>query len=316
MEWLILINGDDNYLEQLNKFFEYIKNFNDFQICRDNDKYYLKGILFNEINGVKEVIEKANFILIFLVMFIKPKREIEPIKIEEIKKWLSKENEDYEIYNNKGELVSKRKGNNYSYIGNVSLKIKIISSARATRNDTGEIIYYYGDIDSINYDLEKLIERGEKDEYLQLINYFKKNLILIKNFSSLTNRTEIKGIVDEFNTRNIDIVNLKWFKLYKIFEIIFLDIKLNLLKTKNKENIQKEELYKFWKEKNYGDKENLELFIDNANFHYRHPTLIKNEILKFFGKNNIRKPPDRKMSLEEAESFIIKLFINWIKNKL
>jgi len=322
MEWLILINGDDNYLEQLNKFFEYIKNFNDFQIYRDFDKYYLKGNLFNEINDVKELIEKANFILTSLVIFIKPKREIELIKIEEIKKWLSKENEDYEIYNNKGELISNRKWNDYSYTCNVSLKTKIMLSARATRNDTGEINYYHGDIDSINFVLEKLIEKGEEDEYLQLINYFKKNLTLIKNLSSLANKTEIKGIVSEYNSINTDIMNLKWVKLYNIYEIILEATELDILKkgqkdTKNKKkkkNNQKE-VHKYWKENRYLNEKELDLFKNNVDFH-RHPRSIINMLRVSLGFEIIRKPPEPEISFEEAESIIIKLIINWIKDKL
>jgi hypothetical protein len=86
MEWIISIEGNDNYLEELTKFFEYLNDYQDYKIFKENNKYYLKGNIFNEIDNVMLIKEIANSILTFLVILIKPNNEIETIKVIEFKK--------------------------------------------------------------------------------------------------------------------------------------------------------------------------------------------------------------------------------------
>jgi hypothetical protein len=51
-------------------------------------------------------------------------------------------------------------------------------------------------------------------------------------------------------------------------------------------------------------------------FNYWHPTLIKNELLEFFGEKNLIEESETIMQLNEAEILIQKLIINWLNFKL
>ena len=299
MEWIISIEGNDNYLEELTKFFEYLNDYQDYKIFKENNKYYLKGNIFNEIDNVMLIKEIANSILTFLVMLIKPNNEIETINVIEFKKIIS--NDEYEIFDNNGELKVRKEGNNIKYIGKTELKIQSLSINKLI-NKKGEVIQYEGFIENINNEFRNLIENDKLEEYTQLKNYFiNKKLDFIKDISVLIKDLDVKGIIKEINLINTDIkILIKWFKLYKIYEIIILNIILYLKKLRDKEKITELELNEFIENQIHIEAKSLKLFRDNANFYYRHPTLIKNELLEFFGEKKIKRKAKKNYAIGQS----------------
>jgi hypothetical protein len=109
------------------------------------------------------------------------------------------------------------------------LKIQSLSINKLI-NKKGEVIQYEGSIENINNEFRNLIENNKLEEFTQLKNYFiNKKLDFIKGISVLIKDLDVKGIIYEINLVNTDIkILIKWFKLYKIYEIIILNIILYL----------------------------------------------------------------------------------------
>jgi len=300
--WKIQITGDVKYLEDLILIFKNL-NFENY-IYKEDGNYFLNNKIFNNINNIKDLIEKANAFLTIISTFPSFRKNLvsKPIKIEKIIE-MSEDKKLEKIYDSEGNFNTEikifdngRKSINISGVTYIKLSTEFQTSA-ITKN--GKIISHINSIEDIKSLL--LILKNNNYKLNNLIEYLKPALEKISQFSNIFYKDKIfKEILEILNspeTTETSSETLRWVNLYKIYELIRED-------AGGEENLKKKEWF---------DKKIIENFKRMANY-YRHSkskNSKKNE-------DDIKEHIDLKnfMDLNEAEQFISDLFLKYTEDKL
>mgnify|MGYP003586942079 CR=1 FL=1 len=99
MNWKVKIDGDKQYLDDLNRVTKALDL--DTKILKEGEEYFIEGAIFKNIKDAKEIAEKAKSFLIFLqATQFKTERVFEPLKIKEIS-----DSENRHFYDSNGNLT-------------------------------------------------------------------------------------------------------------------------------------------------------------------------------------------------------------------
>lgn len=295
--WKIQITGDVKYLEDLILIFKSL-NFENY-IYKEDGNYYLNNKIFNNINNIKDLTEKAKAFLT-IISTIPPFRKsgyIKPLKVEKIIE-ISEDRKIEKIYNSEGNLntetIVSENGRKSIRIFGVTINIKSsIQPQIIAITKNGKIISHINSIEDIKSSL--LILKDNNYNLSNLIEYLKPIIEKISKYSNNFYKDKIfKEILEILNnpeTTSSSSETLRWVNLYKIYELVKRNVE-------GRESLIENE----WFNKNI-----VSNFTETANY-YRH-SKSKNY------KNNKEKPK-KLMDLREADQFISDLFLKYIDEKV
>ena len=289
MTWKVKIEGDKQYLDDLNFVFETL-HFGT-KICKDGEEYFLEGTIFENAKEATEVSEQAKTFLTLIqtALHFKSDRAIESIKIVRIFK-ISEDRKEKEIYDTNGNFKFKESGKNDNII---NIEVDDITQNQYMSNI--ELIVYNGKkiksgldfIESIKEEIQKAKSESEIKEVENYLTPFFEN---ITNYSkNFPDETTTKDIITAHSDYETNLERSKWAAMRNIYESI-----RNSLGGKDK-------IYKMIGE----DKANN--FYNTACYYYLHP---ENK------DPNKYEKPKRKISLVEAEEIISLLISQYIEEKV
>lgn len=298
MKWIIQIEGDYNYLEDLIEVIRIIGKEDEIRIYKEVEKYFLESKVLEGLSDPKEVSRKANTFLNLLSLMPRFKSEKinEPLKILEIKQ-ISDDGKEEKVYNPNGEprwfeaRLAINGNEKASQLGWKKLYINFSETAKTSEKSTvAQILDSLSTIEKINKSLQEAKNNSEAyKRIIENLNLFLENLLKYSN--AFSEDEKIQEILKIQSKMESDILTLKWISLYKIYELIERDLGGN---TK-------------LKEKNWISDEQISVFTRNADYYYRHSA---KRLFK------LQEPPKRKMELSEAKGLINTLITKYLNYRL
>jgi predicted nucleic acid-binding protein len=233
MRWKIQIDGDKQYLEELNYLLSFL-NF-DPKICKEGEEYFLEGSIFENPRDANEISDIAKTLLTFMfhMLHFKTGRNVEAPRIKNIIETVVVEEGvrirtyDPEVEGYSEKLITKDGKEHYT------LNIQDMlhkQTAQSPNLYTSEDLTDFRKFDTLEK-LSCLIENNKNNKELlkKLSKYLSSNLESLLKFVTTSNSLEdekrksaLVSFLSDFDSLNSEtnIETLKWVILYKVFEAL------------------------------------------------------------------------------------------------